>query len=348
MAGIDSRDLRILHELERDARVPASEIAKKVGISKHAVIYRIKALERSDVLGPYLLVTNTVLLGYQNYEVWFRLRNVPPEDMAAMLEYLRRDPNVYSLTTCTFSYGLFAGCMARSVQEFRWWLGRFLEAHGAHINSYDVSVVEELFSYGRSYILGAKSDAGAPRAVFPFNQPPYRDKPRLDEQDIRILEAMRHDARARYNQLADRAGMGEKTLRKRIRDLERAGVITGFKAHVHPSKLGYEWFEVFVRIRKDSRREAELVRYCANQPHITYCLRCIAKWDLDIAIEVKDVADFQRIMADMADRFSDIFISYETVAITFDHQFNHVPPLERDRKEARANGTARKHGPRGR
>ena len=148
---------------------------------------------------------------------------------------------------------------------------------------------------------------------------------------MRILEQMRHRGRDKFNQIAKELGITEVTLRQRIRKMRDAGVILGFKAHIHPLVLGYESFEALVSIRHDRKREEELLQYCSHHPNINYFIRCIAKWDLDIAIEVTSVEEFQKIMSEMRSRFSDIILSYETVAMTKAHFFNHVPLLMADR-----------------
>ncbi|MDI2127895.1 Lrp/AsnC family transcriptional regulator [Yinghuangia seranimata] len=60
----------------------------------------------------------------------------------------------------------------------------------------------------------------------------------LDATDRRLLAELQSDARASYNELARRVGLSPPTVAERVRRMERAGVITGYHAHVDPAAAG--------------------------------------------------------------------------------------------------------------
>ncbi len=61
---IDSRDLRILIELAKDARTPLTHIARILNISDVAVKKRLERLEREGVIKGYVINVNPRLLGF--------------------------------------------------------------------------------------------------------------------------------------------------------------------------------------------------------------------------------------------------------------------------------------------
>ncbi|MBV8933478.1 MAG: Lrp/AsnC family transcriptional regulator, partial [Kutzneria sp.] len=60
----------------------------------------------------------------------------------------------------------------------------------------------------------------------------------LDDLDWRLLDELQADARASFNELARRCGVSAPTVAQRVRRLEEAGVITGYRATVDPSAVG--------------------------------------------------------------------------------------------------------------
>ena len=60
----------------------------------------------------------------------------------------------------------------------------------------------------------------------------------LDERDLDIVAALQEDARATYADVAARVGMSQSAVHDRVRKLEAAGVIRGYKAVVAPEALG--------------------------------------------------------------------------------------------------------------
>ncbi len=61
----------------------------------------------------------------------------------------------------------------------------------------------------------------------------------IDEKDLRIIDMLRENARIPVTEIASRLDVSESTIRKRIRGLEKNGVITQYTVVVDPSKLGY-------------------------------------------------------------------------------------------------------------
>lgn len=60
----------------------------------------------------------------------------------------------------------------------------------------------------------------------------------LDDLDWQLLDELQSDARTSFNELARRIGVSAPTVAQRVRRLEEAGVITGYRATVDPSAVG--------------------------------------------------------------------------------------------------------------
>jgi Lrp/AsnC family leucine-responsive transcriptional regulator len=61
----------------------------------------------------------------------------------------------------------------------------------------------------------------------------------LDHYDARILAELQADARLSMAELGRRVHLSQPAVAERVRKLEEAGVITGYRAIVNPGKLGY-------------------------------------------------------------------------------------------------------------
>lgn len=61
----------------------------------------------------------------------------------------------------------------------------------------------------------------------------------LDETDIGILEILRKNARTPFLEIAKKLRISESTIRKRVKGLEKNGIIKKYSTIVEPSKLGY-------------------------------------------------------------------------------------------------------------
>ncbi len=61
----------------------------------------------------------------------------------------------------------------------------------------------------------------------------------LNEKDLEIIKLMRENSRIPYTELAKRVGISDVAVIKRIKKLERRGVIKKYTIIVDPKKLGY-------------------------------------------------------------------------------------------------------------
>ena len=78
----------------------------------------------------------------------------------------------------------------------------------------------------------------------------FDSKPTWDTKDWQILEALQEDARLGYAELGRKVRLSAPAVAERVKRLEEAGVITGYRAQVDPRRLGYD-MEAMIRLRCD-------------------------------------------------------------------------------------------------
>jgi Lrp/AsnC family transcriptional regulator for asnA, asnC and gidA len=61
----------------------------------------------------------------------------------------------------------------------------------------------------------------------------------LDEIDQKIVELLQRDSRQPYTAIAKKIGKTESTVRKRIKDMKRNGIISNFSVQLNPGAMGY-------------------------------------------------------------------------------------------------------------
>jgi len=61
----------------------------------------------------------------------------------------------------------------------------------------------------------------------------------MDEKDVEIIEILSGHARTSFAEIARRTGLSESAVRNRVENLERAGIIRGYRAVIDPPALGY-------------------------------------------------------------------------------------------------------------
>lgn len=107
--------------------------------------------------------------------------------------------------------------------------------------------------------------------------------PTLDAHDTRILAELQKDARLTMAELGRRVHLSQPAVTERVKKLEAAGVISGYRATVNLAKLGYG-IRAMIRVgRADYDRVVKLVQdtpECVNAYNVTG----EDSWILEIAV----------------------------------------------------------------
>lgn len=89
---VDALDNRIIDLITNDARMPLSELARKVKSSAEIVRRRIKRMEECGIILQYRIAVDFNKLGLEFFKAIIYLRTLSKRDEAAMGEWMRQHP----------------------------------------------------------------------------------------------------------------------------------------------------------------------------------------------------------------------------------------------------------------
>jgi len=118
----------------------------------------------------------------------------------------------------------------------------------------------------------------------------------LDEIDRRIVRALQRDASPSHAALAETVGASAASVWRRVRALERAGVIGAMVRLADPALLGRS-VNVMCQVRMNRQTtdaRAEFEQFISAREEIVECYAMSGEWDYLLRIAVRDVADYDR------------------------------------------------------
>ncbi|HKF35183.1 MAG TPA: Lrp/AsnC family transcriptional regulator [Jatrophihabitantaceae bacterium] len=116
----------------------------------------------------------------------------------------------------------------------------------------------------------------------------------MDDIDRRILAELQEDGRLTVTELAERVRLTAAPCHRRLRELERGGVITGYRAVVDPAAIGLG-FEALVNVtmdREDADTIAAFEAALTAVPEIRHAERLFGDPDYLLRVVAIDLTDY--------------------------------------------------------
>jgi DNA-binding Lrp family transcriptional regulator len=121
---------------------------------------------------------------------------------------------------------------------------------------------------------------------------------RLDAIDRKILKELQDDGRMTTVELASRVGISAPPCLRRVRALEEAGFIKGYRALLDEKLLGYE-VSVFAMVHLASQAESDLnafEEFVRAQPLVRECWMLSGEIDFVLKCVAPDLKTFQALI----------------------------------------------------
>ncbi len=111
--------------------------------------------------------------------------------------------------------------------------------------------------------------------------------------DVRLIEALRRDARRSLRQLAEELDVSPSTVGNRLNDLLERGVITGFKPVIDYRKLGFGLVAV-TKIKARGDALPAIVEALAADPRLTHVYEITGEFDVLVIGRFRNETEMNR------------------------------------------------------
>ncbi len=121
---------------------------------------------------------------------------------------------------------------------------------------------------------------------------------KLDAIDRKIIGELSSDGRVPLAELGRHVSLSSPAVAERVRRLERAGVITGYRAEIDPRALGYN-LTAIVRIKPAAGQLPRIPELATQIPEIGECHRITGEDCFYLKVHLRSIDD----LSSLLDRF---------------------------------------------
>ena len=124
---------------------------------------------------------------------------------------------------------------------------------------------------------------------------------KIDRINEQILQTLSRDGRISNLDLAERVGLSPSACLRRVQELERAGVIAGYRAVLDPAAMG-RGFTAYVAVGLNDHTKAAqeaFERAVAQAPQVRECHNITGTVEYLLRVEVADLATYKSFHTDL-------------------------------------------------
>jgi Lrp/AsnC family leucine-responsive transcriptional regulator len=118
----------------------------------------------------------------------------------------------------------------------------------------------------------------------------------VDARDLEIVAALQGDARATYADIGRLVGLAASSVHDRVRKLERAGVIRGYRAVVDPESLGLFVTALIAVTPLDPTQPDDLPERIADVSEVVDCLSVAGEANYILKVKTRTTADLESLI----------------------------------------------------
>lgn len=241
---LTEKDMKLLAHLYHSNRDSLTQIAKKTGLSRIQVEYKMNKFQKEGIIEKFMTIFNYKALGYNLFVVLF----IKLEKFSSLDQFTKRlekSKHCISWGKCFGKYDLLTNLIFKNEEEFSEFLSEIISEKKTHVSNY--SIIKPYFSEFQPLTIFDEKQ----QITFPIGHQEEGEK-KIDEKDVKILKMLEENNRVKLVDIAKELGISAELALHRMRRLHKDGIVLGSRLHMRMSKLGYNYSLILLNIRSMS------------------------------------------------------------------------------------------------
>ncbi len=319
---LDLKDKQLLLELDLDARQSLGQLAKKVRLSKRGVDYKMKKLEKENIILGYKALINSNKLGYYYFRILIAFNILDENTQKEFEDDLKKSENfAYVFKTqgaCNYACALWV----KDITEFKEITDRLKFKFKGKIRSIEEHLPVYVTHLQNRFLLNIKETK---QISIGGNV----EKRELDKIETGIIESLADDARTPIYEIASKLKADPKQISYRIKKLEKEGIILGYRVVLNYRALGYSYFKCMISLKDINLDEFDKIKdQLIYTPQVIFINHGIGFADIDLSAIFLTVEEFYRFIEDLKKQFPNKIEKQEIILFGENVKYNYAPFLK--------------------
>jgi len=311
MLKLDKIDRKILYQLDLNARIPLTQLAKKTRISRTVAEYRVKKLQKQGLLVAFNASLDPAKFGLTSWKVYVRFQNLTKQAEKEIYDYISPRKDLWWGIKCVGNYDLMFCLLAENAYHFYQELSDFQSKFNQYIYELNITNHIDSLMMSRGYLINTK---GVKTTDYLTLEP---KKEKIDKIDFKILRKLTENARTPSTKIAYELKTTARVVNYRIKDLIKRKIITNFRTVFNINKISYDYYKVMLSFKNATKQiQNSFVQFLILHKNIINTAKTYGPWDIEFELEVENYKHFNQVVKEIKDKFHDYIKKYESVLIT--------------------------------
>jgi DNA-binding Lrp family transcriptional regulator len=307
MIDLDFLDRKIMYELDLNARISASDLAKKLLKSKETVNFRINRLLEKNIIKRFYTVFNSSKLGWFYLKIYIKFRNITPEKEKELFEYIEKQGNIAYLGCTKGRYDCIVLVMVKKNSDMLKFSDTFMKLYGDYVAEKDIVTFLTTHRFNqRLFFEGSKNNDWAYQLEI--------ENYEIDETDRKILDILSKNARTPLMEIAKDAGVDHKVVKYRIKKLEKDNIILAYVGSPNFDALGLTFYQINISL-KDPTVRKQVIEFFSSTNRCLFAMELLGRYDCLAEIHVNSNQDLKNIVDEFRVKFADKYYDYDILTI---------------------------------
>lgn len=301
--------------LDENARMPITQIAKKIRLSVSNTNYRLQHLRDHAIITEFYLLINPFAFTGRYDRIILKLRNDYPRE--ELIAYCRSNPRIGWFFEADGDWNFAFQVWSTTITQTQQVLHDFLSAFSEYIREYVISSVVSIKKYEHHFIYRQQTTCTAI-----IETPTIA----LDALDRKIISLLFRNARMTLLEVGAALKADYKTIAYRLKNLEKKGVIIGYKTQINRFTLGYDYYKIILRFGSFTKKDiTRLKEYLLSDPRVLFITEALGWADLEFEFFGETQDDYRKFQETLKKQFAKVIKEYDVI-IPKNFEWNHIIP----------------------
>ena len=314
--NLDLKDRKLLYELDKNSSQSITQISKKIRLNKNTTNFRINRLIKEDYIQAFYPSIDISKLGYIGIRIYFKFINTTQNIEKEILNKLKSNHSVGVVAELEAIYDVMFIAIVKDIYEFNEFWQKFKEKYRKYFWQEKINPIVKVIHLKRDYLI--KGNISEIVEIVGGSK-----KEKFDQKDLQILSSLSKNCRTTILELSNKLKIPPKTIAFRIKQLEKKGIIQGYRVNLNLAKLEYAYYKINFKIG-DNFKINELIRYVKHNPNIIFIDLSIGDYDFEIDVEVENKEKLMQIIQEVKSHFKSVR-DFEIMIFKRYHKLESVP-----------------------